>query len=250
MIEASAYSDKGLVRKTNQDYFALSQSPPDFFVLCDGMGGHDGGDIASRSAAESIKKYISINHSLDNDREKAEKLLKEAVSYANKIVYKRAQVMPGYRGMGTTCDICFLDFDMLYTCHVGDSRIYLYRDNNLTQLTKDHTLIEELLKNGNITQKEIENHPGKHMITRAVGTEEYIESDFGAHNLKSGDVILMCSDGLTNMLSDTAIKKILLPGGELPAMAKRLVEKANENGGLDNITVIVLRYTDNKEERA
>ena len=158
--------------------------------------------------------------------------------------------MPEYRNMGTTCDICYIDFDILYTCHVGDSRIYLYRDNDLTQLTHDHTLMEELLKNGNITQKEIENHPGKHMITRAVGTEEGIESDFDFLKLQDGDMILMCSDGLTNMLSDTAIKKVLLPGGELEGITKRLVEKANENGGLDNITVIVLRYTENKEEMA
>lgn len=250
MIEFSALTDKGQVRKNNQDYFSANPDVPTFFVLCDGMGGHEGGDIASSSAANSIEKYIKLNFSLDNDDKKARSLLQEAIVYANKIVYKRAKVMPKYSDMGTTCDICFIDFDTLYTCHVGDSRIYLYRDNNLTQLTTDHTLMEELLKNGSITKSEIENHPGKHMITRAVGTEEGIESDFDKLKLLDGDIILMCSDGLTNMLSDTAIKKVLLPGGELGVMTKRLIEKANENGGLDNITVIVLRYTKNEEEMA
>ncbi len=248
MIEFSAMTDKGLVRKTNQDYCLASNKPVPLFVLCDGMGGHSAGDIASKSAVQSIKKYVSVHYSFDTDEKKAKELLCGAVEYANKIVYSRAKKIPEYGDMGTTCDICFVDFDMLYVAHVGDSRVYLYRDGCLTQITTDHTLMEELLKKGSITKEEIENHPGKHMITRAVGTEEEIEVDFYATGLQDGDVILMCSDGLTNILSDNAIKKVLLPGGDINAVANQFIRKANEGGGVDNTTVIILKYTKNEEE--
>ena len=250
MIEFSAATDKGMIRQTNQDFYVAGDNPVPLFILCDGMGGHEGGDIASKAAAESISKYISTHYSFDNDDEKAEKLLTSAVDYANKIVYSRAKKMPRYSDMGTTCEVCFIDFEMLYICHVGDSKVFLYRNNELTQLTKDHTLIEELLKSGSITKKEVQNHPARHVITRAVGTEETINSDFLKLELCDGDMILMCSDGLTDMLTNTAIKKIFLPGGGLQSIADKLVAKANENGGLDNITTIVLRYTKNEEGMA
>lgn len=248
MIEFSAITDKGIVRKTNQDYCVAADKPVPFFILCDGMGGHSSGDIASKSAAESIKKYISMHYSFDTDENVAKKLLCGAIEYANKIVYTRACKIPEFLGMGTTCDICFVDFDVLYVSHVGDSRVYLYRDNNLIQLTRDHTLIEELLKNGSITEDEVENHPGRHMITRAVGTEADIKTDFSKLELQDGDMILMCSDGLYNMLPDNETKKVLFTDGAVKDMTKRLLEKAKENGGEDNITVIILRYTKSKEE--
>jgi len=250
LIEFSAATDKGMIRQSNQDFYIAGESPVPLFILCDGMGGHEGGDIASKTAAESINKYISTHYSLDTDDEKAESLLRAAVDYANKIVYSRAKKMPQYSDMGTTCEVCFPDFEMLYMCHVGDSKIFLYRENELTQLTKDHTLIEELLKSGSITEKEVANHPARHVITRAVGTEETIESDFLKLEMRDGDILLMCSDGLTDMLTESAIKKVLLPGGDLKVMADKLIEKANENGGLDNITTIVLRYRKNEEGMA
>jgi protein phosphatase len=150
--------------------------------------------------------------------------------------------------MGTTCDVCFVDFDMLYVAHVGDSRVYLYRDGEILQITTDHTLMQELLKKGDITEKEVLTHPGRHIITRAVGTEEDVKTDFITLPLKDEDVILMCSDGLTNILSDKGIAKVLLPGGNLEATAKKFVEKANEGGGDDNTTVILFKYTSNREE--
>lgn len=248
MIKFSAKTDKGVIRKTNQDYFAATNEPVSLFILCDGMGGHSAGDVASRSAAESIKKYVSVHYSLDTDERKARKLLCEAVKYANKIVYSRARKIPAYGDMGTTCDVCFVDFDMLYIAHVGDSRVYLYRDGTLSQITTDHTYMQELLKKGSITESEIETHPARHMITRAVGTEEDIEVDFYKVPLSDGDVILMCSDGLTNILSDNGIKKVLLPEGDLESAAEQFIRKANEGGGDDNTTVVLLKYTKNEEE--
>lgn len=250
MIEYFALTDKGQVRKVNQDFYAVNKDKPQFFVLCDGMGGHKSGDVASKSAGDSIKKYIQMHHSFDMNKDKAEKLLSEANDYANKLVFARSQRNAELSGMGTTSDICYIDFDRLYIGHVGDGRVYLYRDGELTQLTKDHTLMEELLKNGTITKEEAKTHPNRHMITRAVGTEENIKTDFISEKLSDGDIILMCSDGVYNMLSDAMIKKIFLPDGDVKRICSKLVEKSKENGGLDNITAIVIRYTDNKEERA
>lgn len=248
MIEFSAKTDKGLVRKTNQDYHVAGLEPVPLFILCDGMGGHNGGDVASRSAAESIKKYVSVHYSFDTDEEKAKNLLFGAMEYANKLVYRRAVKIPQYRGMGTTCDICFVDFDVLYVAHVGDSRVYLYRDGEITQITIDHTLMQELLRKGEITENEISTHPGRHIITRAVGTEEDVVADFFSLQLQDGDVILMCSDGLTNILSDKGIAKVLLPEGDLDATAKKFIEKANDGGGDDNTTVVLIKYTSDREE--
>ena len=250
MIKFSAATHKGMIRETNQDYYVAGESPVSLFVLCDGMGGHKGGDIASKTAAESINKYISAHYSFDNDDEKAAKLLKSAIEYANKMVYMRARKMLDCSDMGTTCEVCYVDFDTLYIGHVGDSKVYLYRENELSQLTDDHTLVAELLKNGTITEKEVAGHPARHVITRAVGTEEGIKSDFIKVPLLDNDIILMCSDGLTDMLTESAVKKILLPGCGLQQMADKFIEKANENGGLDNITVVVLQYTKNEEVMA
>jgi len=249
LIEHFAKTDKGIIRKVNQDFYVVHPENPSFFVLCDGMGGHNSGDIASRCTAESINKYIEMHYSLDGNEKNIKKILSEAIDYANKLVFTRAGKNADFSGMGTTCDVCYIDFDKLYIGHVGDSRVYLYRNAELIQLTCDHTLMEELMKNGTITKAEAEVHPNRHMITRAVGTEANTESDFISESLRDGDVILMCSDGIYNMLSDSGIKKILLPDGELSVAGQKLIDKANENGGLDNITVILIRYT-NKEDKA
>ena len=146
--------------------------------------------------------------------------------------------------MGTTTDICLFDFDRVHICHVGDSRVYLYRDNKIEQITTDHTLIEELIKNGTITEEEAKNHPNRHMITRAVGTEETVKYDFYSFDLSDGDEILMCTDGLSNMLTDDGIKRVLLSTDDLNDAVKLLRDKANENGGVDNITAILIKYSE------
>ena len=247
MIEYAAMTNKGVVRETNQDFYFASTEGKPLFVLCDGMGGHASGDVASRSAAQSVGRYINMHAPYDIDAKKAQNLLVGAVEFANSIVFARSKTGIEFRGMGTTCDVCMPDFDIMYICHVGDSRVYHLRGTEIKHLTQDHTLIEELVKNGTITKEEAKNHPNKHMITRAVGTEKNIKCDFLVQEMKDGDMFLMCSDGLTNMLTDVQIKDAMLVGGDLKKTVKMLVDRANENGGIDNITAILIKYSEDKE---
>ena len=246
MVQYAAITDKGLIRKTNQDYYFAKNDAFPLFIVCDGMGGHAAGDVASRSAVECMAHYIEINRRFDMDAKEAERLLGGACDYANKVVLKRAKTSCDYYGMGTTTDICLIDFEKAYICHVGDSRVYLFRDGEISQLTTDHTLMNELIKNGTITEEEAKNHPNRHMITRAVGTEETLKYDFLTVDLSDGDMILMCTDGLCNMLEDDRIKRVLLSIDDPETAVKKLCDTANENGGVDNITAILIKY--GKEE--
>ncbi len=247
MITFAAKTDIGKERKMNQDYYRASGDVPPLFILCDGMGGHLSGDIASRSAAESAETFIRMQSILDLSESKAARILKNAVSYANKIVYSRAQTTEDFSGMGTTMDICLVDFDMLYIAHVGDSRVYLFRGGELSQLTRDHSLVEEMVESGMISKSEAENHPNKNVITRAIGTNFSVENDFISLPMQNDDMILMCSDGLSNMLSETEIKNLLISDVNLEHVAENLINRANENGGRDNITAIVFKKTKKEE---
>ena len=229
LIEFAAKTDKGLVRTTNQDCFYASGGTKPLFVVCDGMGGHASGDIASRSAVNSAVKC--------------------ACKYANSIVLTRSKTSPEYRGMGTTCDICFIAFDTLYLSHVGDSRVYLYRNDKLKLLTHDHTVVDELLLNGTITEEEAKNHPNRHMITRAVGTEADIECDFLSERLRDGDKILMCTDGLTNTVPESGIIRAVITGRSAAETVDILINKANENGGTDNITAVMINYAKDEGDK-
>ncbi len=247
MIAFAAKTDVGKERKMNQDFYLVSEEQPALFVLCDGMGGHQSGDVASRTAAESMETYIRLQSTLDLSEEKAATMLRNAVSYANNIVYNRALECEAFAGMGTTTDVCLLDFDMLYIAHVGDSRVYLMRDGMLSQLTTDHSLVEEMVQKGLISKEEATSHPKKHIITRAVGTNASVESDCISLPLRQDDLILMCSDGLSNMLSDTEIKHLLISDQSLDNVVSNLITKANENGGHDNITAIVFKKMKKEE---
>ncbi len=241
MIAFAAKTDVGKERKMNQDFYLVSEERPSLFVLCDGMGGHLSGDIASRTAAESAETYVRMQSMLDLDENKASHILKNAVSYANKIVYNRAMENEALSGMGTTMDICLFDFDILYIAHVGDSRVYLLRDGVLSQLTTDHSLVEEMVQKGLISKDEAQSHPKKNIITRAVGTNHEVESDVISLTLRRDDLILMCSDGLSNMLSNGEIKNLLISGDTPEKVVSNLIYAANENGGQDNITAIVIK---------
>lgn len=242
MIRSYATSDVGKVRELNEDYFSVSY-PEDaiqLFVLADGMGGYNGGEIASQLAVNSVKNYISSNfENAKQTREELLELVKSASQYANMVVYEKSQSSEELKKMGTTLDICLIYQGKAYIAHIGDSRIYRYRKGFFRKLTKDHTYVQELVDVGKITKEESINHPEKNMLMKALGVAPFIEPDVMIKGFMKDDIYLMCSDGLTNMVSEDNIRKII---DENPVdSTKLLVQAANDGGGVDNVTAIIIR---------
>ncbi|MDR2007195.1 MAG: Stp1/IreP family PP2C-type Ser/Thr phosphatase [Acidaminococcales bacterium] len=228
-------TDRGLVRENNEDSILAE---PDLCIVADGMGGHLAGEIASRDAIACVKEFIGDNKGRDRLF-----VLAEAVKYANKYIFNKAQSGVQYKGMGTTVTVASVTEDKLFYAHVGDSRLYLFRNAKLERITSDHSFIAQLLESGQITPEEAAVHPNKNVITKAVGAAPDIDPDTGCVALLAKDVFLICSDGLTNMLPDGAIAEIIGGGLENPEeMAGRLIEAANAAGGIDNISVICMQY--------
>lgn len=240
-MRAFAKSDVGKAREMNQDSYFISKPTDDvqIFIIADGMGGYTGGEVASKLAVKSAKSYILNNFSLiDHNRDSILDLVKNAVEYANLIVYEKSNQSPELQGMGTTLDICLIYGNKMYIGHVGDSRIYRKRKDFFRKLTIDHSYVQQLVTDGTITSEEAYSHPKKNMLIKALGCTAYVEPDVMVKGFLKDDVVLMCSDGLTNMLKDEEIVNIIK---ENPEKAyKILVNKANENGGYDNITVIII----------
>lgn len=231
-------SDIGLVRETNEDSYAFV--PPNLFVVADGMGGHAAGEIASNLAVKTVTEYVAQNiYSLKPDI-----VLEQAITEANKIIYEMAYSNGQYAGMGTTVSAAYVDAENIYWGHVGDSRIYLLRDNELCQLTSDHSLVWELVQSGKITPDEALFHPQRNMLTRAVGTSSNISVDTGIANWTAGNKILLCTDGLTNMISELGICKLLTHSPLDSSIMDTLIEDAKQAGGLDNITAILVQNGD------
>lgn len=233
-------SDIGLVRETNEDSYVFI--PPHLFVVADGMGGHAAGEIASNLAAKTVTQYV-LDHS---DSTNPEEVLEQAITHANELIYDKAQAEPQYSGMGTTVTIAYIVNNIIYWGHVGDSRIYLLRKpgNELCQLTEDHSLVWELMRNGNISKDEAYNHPQRNMLTRAVGTSTSIKVDTGRADWSHGDILLLCTDGLTSMVREAEICKILNSDPFTESVIDSLVLEAKNAGGLDNITAITVQYGD------
>ena len=240
-MKTFARSDIGKVREMNQDNFFVSDQDDEIklFIVADGMGGYKGGEIASKLAIDSAKSYIINNFNETNkEREKILDLVKNAVEYANMVVYEKSQEVEELNGMGTTIDVAIIQSGKLYIGHVGDSRVYRLRKEFFRKLTVDHSYVEQLLKQGNITKEEAYNHPKKNMLTKALGCTAYVEPDVMVKGYQKGDILLMCTDGLTNMIREEQIFQILKDNPE--QACDILVDKANENGGLDNITAVII----------
>lgn len=238
---AFAKSDVGKVREMNQDFYYISK-PEDklqLFIVADGMGGYKGGEIASRLAVETSKSYIINNFdSIEHDRESILKLVKSAIEYANLVVYEKSKESKELENMGTTIDICLILSNKVYIGHVGDSRVYRKRRDFFRKLTIDHSYVQKLVSDGTITKEEAYNHPKKNMLIKALGCSSFVEPDVMVKGFLKDDVLLMCSDGLTNMLKDEKIVEII---NENPEKAcNTLVDKANEQGGYDNITAVII----------
>lgn len=240
VIKTFSITDKGKVRKVNQDCVYTSEKPvgslPNLFIVADGMGGHKAGDYASKYTVETMIEEIMYSTGEDCS---PSGLLDRAVQAANEHIRQKAEADENLAGMGTTVVAATCIKDCLEVANVGDSRLYLVNDT-IRQITEDHSLVEEMIRMGGIGREEARNHPDKNIITRAVGAGEFVEADFFRITLKPGDLVLMCSDGLTNMLEDSTIKKILDDNTRLQDKAEELVRAANENGGKDNISVILM----------
>lgn len=242
MSKAFATSDVGKAREINEDYFYISYPDDEIqlFILADGMGGYNGGEVASKLAVTSAKNYILSNFEKNNsDKDTILDLVKNSSQYANMVVYEKAKENPELSKMGTTLDICLIYQSKAFISHIGDSRIYRIRKDFMRRLTKDHSYVQQLIDEGKITKEESLKHPKKNMLMKALGCTPFIEPDAMIKGFIKEDVILMCSDGLTNMVSEERIKQIIK---ENPTDAtKLLVQEANDNGGNDNITAIIIR---------
>ena len=201
--------------------------------------GYNGGEVASRLAIESAKSYIESNFNLiEHEKEAFLDLIKNAIEYANTVVYEKSKKEKDLEGMGTTLDICFIYNNKVYIGHVGDSRVYRIRGEVIRKLTKDHSYVQQLVEDGKITREEANHHPKKNMLTKALGCTEYVEPDIRARNIEKQDILLMCSDGLTNMVDEETIFKVVKENAE--KAPEKLVNLANDAGGYDNITVITI----------
>ncbi len=245
-----AKSDIGRAREMNQDSYYVSDLNKDeikLYILADGMGGYKGGEIASSLAVASAKNYISTNFKkCKKDRESILSLLRNAIEYANTVVHEKAKEKIDLHDMGTTLDVCLVYNNKVFIGHVGDSRVYRIRKNIIRKLTTDHSYVEKLLKEGTITKEEAYNHPKKNMLMKALGCSETVEPDVICKGFLKDDILLMCSDGLTNMLRDNEIYSLLLNNPEKPEDA--LIKNANELGGYDNITLIIVDNIEVSEE--
>lgn len=237
-MRAYAATDVGRVREVNQDYIFCSMEPvgklPNLFLVADGMGGHKAGDLASRYTVETLIRNIESSYS-DNPIT----IINDAIIDANTRLLKKAEESEDYTGMGTTLVVCTIIGESMYVANVGDSRLYLY-DGKLSQITRDHSLVEEMVALGRLNRDEARRHSRKNVITRAIGGAREVMADFFEAELTAGNRILLCSDGLSNMVEDEEIEQVLM--SELPVEGKirHLLDRANENGGKDNIAVVII----------
>ena len=233
-----ALTDTGRVRPCNQDYLYSSSAPvgglENLYLVADGMGGHKAGDFASRFLVEQLVAYLQKSQSDDPLA-----LFREGIRYANRQLYEKSFTSPDLDGMGTTMVAATVRDNELFVANVGDSRLYLYKSGGITQITLDHSYVEEMVRMGRMQRDSREYREKKNLITRAVGTGRTVEVDCFRRKLDAGDMILMCSDGLTNMLTDREIADCLAGDGTLREKVERLVADANRNGGRDNISVIL-----------
>ncbi|MDE5974016.1 MAG: Stp1/IreP family PP2C-type Ser/Thr phosphatase [Eubacterium sp.] len=236
-----AKTDKGNVRDSNQDAYAVGEFSDEvvWSVVCDGMGGAAGGNIASALAVKVISDKINASYRNQMRDSSIKNMLDSALTAANIEVFDFAEAQPDLRGMGTTVVCAIVRDNQAYIAHAGDSRAYVINNGNIRQITTDHSMVQDLLLRGKITPEEAEHHPNKNIITRAVGVNKAIEIDFEQIDLEDDDTLLICTDGLSNYVSNDEMLE-LMSDGKHYAFADRLVKKANDNGGGDNITVVVI----------
>lgn len=237
-MKSDGRTDIGKKRVQNQDSIFFTDEPigplPNLYIVADGMGGHKAGDVASKTAIECITEYVkesTLNNSVS--------VLKRAIIFANDKIYKMARENEDWKGMGTTLVAAVCEEDTLYVANIGDSRLYFIGDD-IRQVTMDHSLVEELIRSGQLERNKGRNHPEKNIITRALGISDKVVTDFFELEIQEKESILLCSDGLTNMIEDDEIKEIVLEcSGDITAAVEKLIDRANYYGGKDNISVVL-----------
>lgn len=231
---AAAVTDPGRTRRHNEDAYVIE---PPLFAIADGMGGAQAGEVASRLATAALKEAGANGG--------GEQRISDLIQVANRRVYDRSSSDPNTSGMGTTITVALVEDDQVSFGHVGDSRAYLIRDAQMEQLTEDHSLVNELLKTGKLSREEAETHPQRSVITRALGTDPDVDVDTFSVRAETGDLFLLCSDGLTDMVSEDSILEVVEQNREdIDAALRGLVKAANRGGGQDNITVVAFEIAD------
>ncbi|HIR53178.1 MAG TPA: Stp1/IreP family PP2C-type Ser/Thr phosphatase [Candidatus Onthovicinus excrementipullorum] len=239
-----AKTDTGLVRSMNQDAYAAGELPVGaaWAVVCDGMGGASGGDVASSLAVKTISEHITSGYRDGMGAKSVRNMLDCAISAANITIYDMSRSNESLRGMGTTVVAVIVAGGTAYISHAGDSRAYMLSEGGeLRQLTRDHSMVQELLECGKLTPEEARTHPRKNVITRALGVADSIDADFSEEKMEPGDVLLICTDGLSNYISNDDIVEVT-KSHNYYEFADELIKKANSNGGGDNITVVAVTY--------
>lgn len=232
-------SNKGMVRGSNEDFFHVPENAEDktFFIVADGMGGENAGEVASCLAVSSAAVYLNENFNKEND---VAILLRKALNAANKVVYDTARSDKCYESMGTTMVCAVIKDNDVFVANVGDSRCYIVTENNLEQISIDHSYVQEMVDKGMLTVDEARKHPNKNLITRAVGIAKFVNVDVFMKNWKKGDKLLLASDGLTGMIRAEEISRIINENSDCKIAVNKLVQAANEAGGVDNITAVLI----------
>lgn len=238
-MKAYSITNIGMQRKVNQDYVYCSLNAvgalPNLFVVADGMGGHKAGEFASRCCVESIIEEIK-----SETLKSPVSILEHAIQKANQIVLEQSLTNIDFEGMGTTVVAATIVDDVLHVGNIGDSRLYRVR-KKIEQITEDHSLVETMVRSGELMPEDARFHPNKNIITRALGTNREVSADFFEVNLEKDDVVLLCSDGLTNMVDDQEICRVIHENVDVESASKALIELANNNGGADNIAVVMIK---------
>ena len=253
-IRYAAKTDVGMKRTHNEDYFSLMEDEQ-LFIVADGMGGHSSGEVASRMAAETVSEFYQRTkdedatwpYKMDRNLSYIENRLVCGIKLANYKIYEAASKDIRYKGMGTTIVTSLVSGDKIYLAHVGDSRAYRVRSGNLDQVTRDHSLLEDYKDaKPDMTEEEERNFPHKNVITRALGMRDTVQVDVKTEDVADGDIYLLCSDGLSGMITDDHIEKILTSSDDLELMVSELVDQANRAGGVDNCTVLIVHCSNSK----
>lgn len=232
-------SNKGKVRGNNEDYFHIPKEENDIklFIVADGMGGENAGEVASCLAVSSIALHVLANF---QEIEDVPLLLRQAINNANKTVYQTAKADKNYNHMGTTVVCAIIKDNVVYVANVGDSRCYLVNENNLQQISIDHSFVQEMIDKGLLSVDEAKNHPNKNLITRAIGVDRFVDTDVFIKPFNKGDKLLLATDGLTGMIDKETISSIINSENDCKKAVEKLIDSANDAGGKDNITAVLI----------